>query len=82
KFATSSVFVPVGDLNGDRCADVYVRVGDQLRAYRPGCGVVVSASSPYTLVGSGWGQYDVLTSPGDVKDRYELEAVQEAGRCR
>ncbi|WP_030556990.1 hypothetical protein, partial [Streptomyces exfoliatus] len=32
KFATSSVFVPVGDLNGDRCADVYVRVGDQLRA--------------------------------------------------
>ncbi|MFJ8658431.1 FG-GAP-like repeat-containing protein [Streptomyces sp. NPDC093795] len=66
KFATSSVFVPVGDLNGDRCADVYVRVGDQLRAYRPGCGKVVSASSPYTLVGSGWGQYDVLTSPGDV----------------
>ncbi|MGA5067295.1 FG-GAP-like repeat-containing protein [Streptomyces exfoliatus] len=66
KFATSSVFVPVGDLNGDRCADVYARVGDQLRAYRPGCGKVVSASSPYTLVGSGWGQYDVLTSPGDV----------------
>ncbi|WP_261992831.1 FG-GAP-like repeat-containing protein [Streptomyces sp. adm13(2018)] len=66
KFATSSVFVPVGDLNGDRCADVYVRVGDQLRAYRPGCGKVVSASSPYTAVGSGWGQYDVLTSPGDV----------------
>ncbi|MFC9704160.1 FG-GAP-like repeat-containing protein [Streptomyces sp. NPDC056943] len=66
KFATSSVFVPTGDLNGDRCADVYVRVGDQLRAYRPGCGKVVSASSPYTVVGSGWGQYDVLTSPGDV----------------
>ncbi|MFI9295750.1 FG-GAP-like repeat-containing protein [Streptomyces gardneri] len=66
KFATSSVFVPTGDLNGDRCADVYARVGDQLRAYRPGCGKVVSASSPYTVVGSGWGQYDVLTSPGDV----------------
>ncbi|MEU3749915.1 MULTISPECIES: FG-GAP repeat domain-containing protein [Streptomyces] len=66
KFATSSVFVPTGDLNGDRCADVYVRVGDQLRAYRPGCGKVLSASSPYTSVGSGWGQYDVLTSPGDV----------------
>ncbi|MFD2008522.1 FG-GAP repeat domain-containing protein [Streptomyces narbonensis] len=65
KFATSSVFVPTGDLNGDRCADVYVRVGDQLRAYRPGCGKVLSASSPYTVVGSGWGQYDVLTSPGD-----------------
>ncbi|WP_328943360.1 hypothetical protein OG259_19025 [Streptomyces sp. NBC_00250] len=65
KFATSSVAVPFGDVNGDRCADVLVRVGDQLRAYRPGCGKVVSASSPYTPVGTGWAQYDVLTSPGD-----------------
>ncbi|MEV4429127.1 FG-GAP-like repeat-containing protein [Streptomyces sp. NPDC049602] len=79
KFATSSVFVPVGDLNGDRCADVYVRVGDQLRAYRPGCGKVVSASSPYTLVGSGWGQYDLLTSPGDVNgDGYADLVVRQA----
>ncbi|MER8235552.1 FG-GAP-like repeat-containing protein [Streptomyces sp. NPDC094049] len=66
KFAATSLFVPTGDLDGDRCADVHVRVGDQLRAYRPGCGRVLSASSPYTPVGSGWGQYDVLTSPGDV----------------
>ncbi|WP_260605767.1 FG-GAP-like repeat-containing protein [Streptomyces sp. WAC01280] len=66
KFPTTSAFVPTGDLNGDRCADVYARVGDQLRAYRPGCGKVVSASSPYTLVGTGWGAYDVMTSPGDV----------------
>ncbi|MEU3609303.1 FG-GAP-like repeat-containing protein [Streptomyces sp. NPDC035033] len=66
KFATTTLFAPVGDLNGDRCADVYARVGDQLRAYRPGCGKVLTASSPYTLVGSGWGGYDVLTSSGDV----------------
>ncbi len=66
KFPTTSVFVPTGDLNGDRCVDVYARVGNQLRAYRPGCGKVLSASSPYTVVGSGWGTYDVLTSPGDV----------------
>ncbi|MFF2779050.1 FG-GAP-like repeat-containing protein [Streptomyces sp. NPDC058052] len=65
-FGTTTLFAPVGDLNGDRCADVYARVGDQLRAYRPGCGKVVTASSPYTLVGTGWGGYDVLTSPGDV----------------
>ncbi|WP_234435980.1 FG-GAP-like repeat-containing protein [Streptomyces sp. NRRL S-813] len=64
-FATNSVLVPVGDVNGDRCADVLVRVGDQLRAYRPGCGKIVTASSPYTLIGAGWGQYDQLTSPGD-----------------
>ncbi|MFF8833816.1 FG-GAP-like repeat-containing protein [Streptomyces sp. NPDC015130] len=66
KFPTASVLVPFGDVNADGCADVLVRVGDQLRAYRPGCGKVVSASSPYTSIGSGWGQYDVLTSPGDV----------------
>ncbi|MFI6419099.1 FG-GAP-like repeat-containing protein [Streptomyces sp. NPDC050842] len=65
KFPTASVLVPFGDVNADGCADVLVRVGDQLRAYRPGCGKVVSASSPYTTIGSGWGQYDVLTSPGD-----------------
>ncbi|MFE5710486.1 FG-GAP repeat domain-containing protein [Streptomyces sp. NPDC056501] len=75
------MFVPAGDLNGDRCADVYARVGDQLRAYRPGCGKVVSASSPYTVVGSGWGQYDVLTSPGDVNGdgRGDLLGVDAAG---
>lgn len=66
KFAANSVLVPFGDVNGDRCGDVLVRVGDQLRAYRPGCGKIVSASSPYTLIGSGWGQYDQLTSSGDV----------------
>ncbi|GGW01960.1 hypothetical protein GCM10010230_33910 [Streptomyces narbonensis] len=65
KFPTASLLVPFGDVSADGCADVLVRVGDQLRAYRPGCGKVVSASSPYTSVGSGWGQYDVLTSPGD-----------------
>ncbi|MEU9293353.1 FG-GAP-like repeat-containing protein [Streptomyces sp. NPDC048266] len=65
KFGTASVLVPYGDVNGDGCADVLARVGDQLRAYRPGCGTVVSASSPYTLISAGWGQYDLLTSPGD-----------------
>ncbi|GEB61361.1 VCBS repeat-containing protein [Streptomyces gardneri] len=65
KFPTASLLVPFGDVNADGCADVLVRVGDQLRAYRPGCGKVVSASSPYTTIGSGWGQYDVLTSSGD-----------------
>ncbi|WP_345942539.1 FG-GAP-like repeat-containing protein [Streptomyces sp. SID486] len=66
KFAAGSLLVPFGDVDGDRCADVLARVGTVLRAYRPGCGKVVTASSPYTAIGSGWSQYDRLTSPGDV----------------
>ncbi|WP_371661065.1 FG-GAP-like repeat-containing protein [Streptomyces sp. NBC_00280] len=59
--------VPFGDLSGDRCNDVLVRFADgTLRAYRPACGAAVTASTAYTSLGSGWNQYDVLTSPGDV----------------
>ncbi|MER5739506.1 FlgD immunoglobulin-like domain containing protein [Streptomyces sp. NPDC002262] len=65
-FPAGSLLVPFGDVNADGCADVLGRVGNELRAYRQGCGKVVTASSPYTAIGSGWAQYDVLTSPGDV----------------
>ncbi|MEU3609377.1 FG-GAP-like repeat-containing protein [Streptomyces sp. NPDC035033] len=65
-FPAGTLLVPFGDVNADSCADVLARVGGEMRAYRPGCGKVVTGSSPYTSVGSGWGQYDVLTSPGDV----------------
>ncbi|MFF2778696.1 FG-GAP-like repeat-containing protein [Streptomyces sp. NPDC058052] len=65
-FPAGTLLVPFGDVNADACADVLGRVGGELRAYRPGCGKVVTGSSPYTAIGSGWGQYDVLTSPGDV----------------
>ncbi|MFF9394976.1 FG-GAP-like repeat-containing protein [Streptomyces griseoluteus] len=66
KFTAGTVLVPFGDVDGDRCVDVLARVGDQLRAYRPGCGKVVTASSPYTAISSGWARYDKLTSPGDM----------------
>ncbi|MGW3985520.1 FG-GAP-like repeat-containing protein [Streptomyces sp. NPDC004830] len=64
----STTVVPFGDLNGDRCNDVLVRVsGGALRAYRPGCGKALTTSTPYTALGtSGWDRYNVLTSPGDV----------------
>ncbi|MFE5795652.1 FG-GAP-like repeat-containing protein [Streptomyces sp. NPDC056503] len=65
-FPAGTLLVPFGDVDANSCADVLGRVGNELRAYRPGCGKVVTASSPYTSVGSGWAQYDVLTSPGDV----------------
>ncbi|WP_405628782.1 VCBS repeat-containing protein [Streptomyces sp. NBC_00016] len=60
--------VPIGDLSGDRCNDVLVRLSSgALRLYRTGCGGAVRPTSPYTTLGtSGWTQFDILTSPGDV----------------
>ncbi|WP_437070425.1 FG-GAP-like repeat-containing protein [Streptomyces sp. enrichment culture] len=59
--------VPFGDLNGDRCNDVLVRLSDgSLRGYRPGCGKALTPSTPYTRLGTGWNAHDVLTSPGDL----------------
>ncbi|MCT9008160.1 FG-GAP repeat domain-containing protein [Streptomyces rhizosphaerihabitans] len=67
-WATSIKAVPFGDLNGDRCNDVLVRLSSgALRAYKPHCGAAVTPKTSYTtLASSGWTQYDVLTSPGDV----------------
>ncbi|MER5525102.1 FG-GAP-like repeat-containing protein [Streptomyces sp. NPDC002677] len=67
-WATSTTFVPVGDLSGDRCNDVLVRPGSgALRLYKPACGKALTPSTSYTTIGSsGWNQYDVLTSPGDI----------------
>ncbi|WP_430378925.1 FG-GAP-like repeat-containing protein [Streptomyces sp. B1-3] len=64
----SITVVPFGDLNGDRCNDVLVRFSSgALRTYRPGCGKALTTSTPYTALGtSGWNQYNVLTSPGDI----------------
>ncbi|MEH0577556.1 MULTISPECIES: VCBS repeat-containing protein [Streptomyces] len=60
--------VPIGDLSGDRCNDALVRLSSgALRLYRTGCGAALSPAAPYTTVGtSGWTQFDVLTSPGDL----------------
>ncbi|MEU0187622.1 VCBS repeat-containing protein [Streptomyces sp. NPDC006207] len=54
-------------MSGDRCNDVIVRFSSgTLRAYKPGCGKAVTTSTPYTSLGTGFQQYNVLTSPGDV----------------
>ena len=67
-WATTVTAVPFGDLSGDRCNDVLVRYSSgALRLYKPGCGAAVKPSTSYTtLATSGWTQYNVLTSPGDV----------------
>ncbi|MFK4111809.1 FG-GAP-like repeat-containing protein [Streptomyces sp. NPDC002176] len=73
--------VPFGDLSGDRCNDLLVRSpGGELRAYRPACGAAVKPSTASTSLGTGWNQYDVLTSPGDVSGdgRADLIARQSS----
>ncbi|MFJ6940532.1 FG-GAP-like repeat-containing protein [Streptomyces sp. NPDC101132] len=59
--------VPFGDLTGDRCNDVLVRTpAGELRRYAPACGKQLTTGTAYKVLGPGWNQYDVLTSPGDV----------------
>lgn len=61
-----TVAVPFGDTNGDRCNELLVRTpGGDLRRYKGKCGAAYTPTSTYTKIGTGWGQYDVLTSPGD-----------------
>ncbi|MFF5500005.1 FG-GAP-like repeat-containing protein [Streptomyces aquilus] len=64
---SSVTLVPFGDLNGDRQNDVLVRFSSgELRAYRTWRGQAFLTDTPRTSLGTGWNQYDVLTSPGDV----------------
>ncbi|MFF3847281.1 FG-GAP repeat domain-containing protein [Streptomyces sp. NPDC002328] len=67
-WARTLTALPVGDLSGDRCNDMLVRLGNgALRLYKPRCRTTLTPSTPYTALGaSGWNQYDVLTAPGDV----------------
>ncbi|MCJ0874146.1 FG-GAP-like repeat-containing protein [Streptomyces sp. AP-93] len=58
--------VPVKDAGLDRCNDLLVRNSKgELRRYTPGCGKTVTPTTTHKLIGGGWNQYDVLTSPGD-----------------
>ncbi|MEU9454591.1 VCBS repeat-containing protein [Streptomyces sp. NPDC048277] len=67
RWSTAVKAVPVGDLDGDNCNDVLVRLGNgTLRLYKPGCDEALTTSSPYRTLGTGWNQYDVLTAPGDL----------------
>ncbi|MFI1505271.1 FG-GAP repeat domain-containing protein [Streptomyces sp. NPDC020597] len=59
--------VPMGDLNGDRCNDMWLRRSNgDLYVFRLPCGLTSSGLTSYTRLGPGWKSFDVLTSPGDV----------------
>ncbi|MCP3758052.1 VCBS repeat-containing protein [Streptomyces sp. TBY4] len=59
--------LPFGDLNGDRCNDVFVRLpGGEARMYTPVCGGLPSPGSAYKKIASDWKGYDAFTAPGDL----------------
>ncbi|MEU9280547.1 FG-GAP-like repeat-containing protein [Streptomyces sp. NPDC048342] len=64
---SSVTLVPFGDLDGDRRNDILVRFSSgELRVYRTMRGQAFLTSTPHTSLGTGWNQYDLLTSPGDI----------------
>ncbi|WP_371664649.1 FG-GAP-like repeat-containing protein [Streptomyces sp. NBC_00280] len=65
---TSSTFIPFGDLSGDACNDLLVRdSAGRLTRYDGTCGKAFTPKTPpRRVVGTGFGGYDVLTSPGDL----------------
>ncbi|MFJ6542060.1 FG-GAP repeat domain-containing protein [Streptomyces sp. NPDC091385] len=66
-WSTKAVAVPFGDLNGDHCNDVLVRMADgSLRGYKVPCGDALIPSWSYKKLGTGWSAYNALTSPGDL----------------
>ncbi|MFE9561108.1 FG-GAP repeat domain-containing protein [Streptomyces sp. NPDC006487] len=60
-------FLPFGDLDGDRCNDMLVRlVTGEVRMYTPVCGGLPSEGSAYKKISSDWKLYDSLVSTGDL----------------
>ncbi|MFJ6935439.1 FG-GAP repeat domain-containing protein [Streptomyces sp. NPDC101132] len=62
-----TLVLPFGDLDGDRCNDVFVRLpGGEARIHTPVCGGLPSPGSAYRRISSDWSGYDAVVSPGDL----------------
>ncbi|MEV5958282.1 VCBS repeat-containing protein [Streptomyces sp. NPDC051987] len=59
--------VPFGDMTGDRCAELLVRMPNgELRRYTGKCGGSYKPTDQHVSLGTGWNAYNVLTAPGDL----------------
>ncbi|MFE9566247.1 FG-GAP-like repeat-containing protein [Streptomyces sp. NPDC006487] len=68
--------IPVKGPDLSLCNDLLVRNSKgELRRYTANCGSTFTPKTPKTLIGGGWNQYDVLTSPGDVAGGGPAELV-------
>lgn len=72
--------VPFSDLDGDNCNDVLLRMpGGKLASLMLNChGGFVFNGSEQRVLGTGWNQYDVLTSPGDLSGDGRADLVARA----
>lgn len=62
-----SVAIPFADTGSDRCAEMLVRMPDgELRRYSGRCGRAYTPGGSHASLGTGWQQYDVMTSAGDL----------------
>ncbi|MFJ9709605.1 FG-GAP repeat domain-containing protein [Streptomyces sp. NPDC101234] len=66
-WAAGTVVVPFGDMTGDRCAEMLMRMPNgELRRYTGKCGGSYKPSDKHVSLGTGWNAYNVLTAPGDL----------------
>ncbi|MFG2476655.1 FG-GAP repeat domain-containing protein [Streptomyces fagopyri] len=64
---TGTLVLPFGDLDGDRCNDVFVRYPTgEARVYPTICGGLPDQQSFHVKVSSDWSGYNAVVSPGDV----------------
>ncbi|MEU1528270.1 FG-GAP repeat domain-containing protein [Streptomyces fagopyri] len=64
---TGTLVLPFGDLDGDRCDDVFVRYPNgEARVYPTICGGLPDQQSFHVKVSSDWSGYDAVVSPGDM----------------
>ncbi|WP_159450228.1 FG-GAP repeat domain-containing protein [Actinacidiphila paucisporea] len=70
-----------GDFSGDGRADIVARTGDGTLYLYKGTGNASAPFAPRVKIGTGWGQYTQLVSPGDMDGdgRADLLAVTSAG---
>ncbi|MPY64183.1 FG-GAP repeat domain-containing protein [Streptomyces spongiae] len=64
---TGTLVLPFGDLDGDRCNDVFVRLPEgEARVHPTICGGLPEQQSFHVKVSSDWSKYDAVVSSGDV----------------
>ncbi|MEW2164314.1 VCBS repeat-containing protein [Streptomyces sp. NPDC007084] len=64
---TGTLVLPYGDLDGDRCNDVFVRYPKgEARVYPTICGGLPDQMSFHVKVSSDWSAYDAVVPSGDV----------------